>query len=64
MKLPKILYAYEDKDGDVSYYVASVDPGDQDQGIIGVYTLTDTLHVRHSLEMRRQGTKTWFKNNK
>jgi hypothetical protein len=62
MALPKVLYVYEMKDGDIPYYAASRVPGEQGEGIVGVYRLEDTLYVRHALELKRKGTKTWFKN--
>ena len=63
MSLPKFVYIYEDGDKDERYLVASTNPGDQDEGLIGVYDLRETLHVRHPLEFRRPGTKQWFKSN-
>jgi hypothetical protein len=64
MALSKVIYVYEDKDNDGStYLVASLAPGDQDEGLVGVYDLRETLFVRHPLEFRRPGTKQWFKSS-
>ena len=64
MSLPRVLYIFEDKDRDgTTYLVASRKPGDQDEGLVGVYDLRETLHVRHPLEFRRLGTKQWFKSS-
>lgn len=64
MALPKMIYVFEDKNRDGStYLVASKEPGDQDEGLVGVYDLRETLHVRHPLEFRRPGTKQWFKSS-
>ena len=62
MSLPRVVYIYEDKDtDDTCYLVASRQSGELDKGLIGVYDLRETLHVRHPLEYRRHGTKQWFK---
>ena len=59
--LPKLVYVHEEKDTDGTVYlVASLSPGDQDEGLVGVYDLRESLHVRHILEFRRSGTKQWF----
>ena len=61
MKLPNVLYVYVDGVGDEQYFVATRDVGEKEEGLIGVYALRETLHVRHPTELRRPGTKTWFK---
>lgn len=61
MSLPEVVYVYEDEgsDGD-KYLVASRDPGDQEEGIVGVYLLEETLKIRHETQVQRKGTKKWF----
>ena len=61
MKLPKIAYLYVDGDNDAQYLVASTNVDDKDEGVVGVYELRETLNVRHVAELRRPGTKKWFK---
>ena len=64
MALPTVIYIYEDEERDGSkYFVASKDPGEQTEGLIGVYRLEESLHVRHPLEFRRPGTNQWFKSS-
>lgn len=61
MALPKIVYIYEDAANDGSkFLVASQMPDEQNEGIVGVYELRETLHVRHQPQFRRPKTKTWF----
>ena len=62
MSLPRVVYVYRDQDTNgSSYLVASTSPDDQDEGVVGVYDLRETLHVRHRAEFKRHRTKTWFK---
>ena len=61
MALPKVVYVYEEDDRDgATYLVASKAPEGIDGNFIGVYTLTETLHVRLQIQLRRPKTKTWF----
>ena len=60
MALPKIVYIYEELDRDSKYLVASIDPSEQQEGIVGVYELRETLQVRHKVQFCRPKTKTWF----
>ena len=61
MSLPKVVYVFEQSDNDgEKYLVASTDTHEQNEGIIGVYDLRETLHVRHKPQFRRQKTKSWF----
>ena len=60
--LPKVLYIYEETDGKAgTYFVANTAIGDLDEGLVGVYDLRECLQVRHALELRRKGTRQWFK---
>ena len=62
--VPKVVYIYEEKDTNGEpYLVASTSVGDQNEGLVGVYDLRECLHVRHRLELRRKGTKGWFKSS-
>ena len=61
MSLPKVIYVYEDQERNgVKFLVASTDAKEQDNGIVGVYDLRETLHIRHQAQFRRSKTKTWF----
>ena len=65
MSLPNILYVYEDTNTNgETYLVATTDPGEQTEGLIGVYALREKLHVRHQLQFRRPRTKQWFRSGK
>lgn len=65
MALPKMLYIHEDKDTDGTvYYIAHDDAAAQMEGVVGVYRLDETYHVRHKLQLRRKGTKHWFDSQK
>ena len=61
MSLPKFIYVYEEKDttGE-TYLIASTDSHEQMEGLIGIYDLRETLHVRHKPQFRRPKTKNWF----
>lgn len=61
MALPKLIYVYEEKDDSgTSYFVATTDPDDLTEGLIGVYDLREVLSVRHKLQFRRAKTKSWI----
>ena len=62
MAFPKVLYVYEEKEsnGGASYFVASTDSHEQTDGLVGVYVLSETLHVRNKPQFRRPKTKQWF----
>ena len=61
MVLPRVVYVYENKESDgTSYLIASIDPDDQDEGLVGVYDLREILHVRHKTQFRRAKNKLWF----
>lgn len=62
MKLPQVVYIYVDGEKGEEYLVASQNVGDQEEGMVGVYDFRETLNVRHVAELRRSGTKKWFKN--
>ena len=64
MALPKVLYIHIDKDGDEEFYIANEDADAQMEGVVGVYRLEEKLHVRHKLQLRKEGTKTWFDSSK
>ena len=59
--LPKVVYVYEEQERDgTTYLVASKSPDCEDGSLLGVYTLTEKLHVRSQTQLRRENTKTWF----
>ena len=60
MALPKLLYVYEETNHGDSYFVASTDSHEQTEGLVGIYDLRETLHVRHKPQFRRPKTKAWF----
>ena len=59
MSLPKLLYVYEETyPDDVSDYVASVDPHEQKEGLVGLYELRKIVEVRHKKQFR-EGEGKW-----
>ena len=65
MALPKFIYVYEDQDNDSNkYFVATTDPGERDNGLVGIYDLREILEVRHKLQFKKRGTKNWFDSTK
>jgi len=61
MALPNVLYVYKKSDDDgIKYFVASTDSHEQTEGIVGVYRLQESLHIRHKPQFRRPKNKTWF----
>ena len=60
MSLPKLLYVYEETGtDDVSYYVASVDPHEQNEGLVGLYDLRNIVEVRHKEQFRERKRGKW-----
>lgn len=54
MSLPKLMYVYEEIDTDgASYYVADTDSHAQQEGVVGIYELRETVEVRHKGQFRR-----------
>lgn len=61
MALPKLLYVFEEKETNgEKYFVASTDSHEQMDGLVGIYDLRETLHVRHKKQFRRPKSKQWF----
>ena len=57
MSLPKLLYVYEEEGTEgVSYFFASADPFEQNEGLVGIYDLRSIVEVRHK-EQFREGKK-------
>lgn len=61
MALPRVIYVSFGKElGGEKYLIASTQPDDLDEGIIGVYELYESLHMRHKTQFRRPKSKQWF----
>ena len=59
MALPKFVYIYEEQSGDDKDLVASTQPDELSEGLIGVYDLRETLHVRSQTQFRKPRSKEW-----
>lgn len=61
MKLPKVVYIAVDGEKGEEYLYASESLDDLPDGVVGVFRLDELLHSRTVTEIRRDGTKAWFK---
>ena len=61
MALPKVVYVYEDVcSSGQKYLVATREPDEEHNGLVGIYRLEEKLEVRHQVQFRRSGQKNWF----
>ena len=63
MTLPRVLYVYEEDDGDGDkYLMVSRSPLEQEneKEPVGIYDLREKIYVRRKSQVRRDNTKTWF----
>ena len=62
MALPKILYVKEEnpRDKEDRFLNSSEDASALDEGMLGIYTLTGTVHMRRQVQFRRPKAKEWY----
>ncbi len=61
MSLPRIVHVKEEVDSDGSRYLIAERKKDGLEGRVGTYELIDEYDARSVTEIRKKGTKTWFK---
>ena len=60
-KIPNVIYVTLDGDEGAEYLLASESLQECPEGSVTVFEKTEVLDVRTVTEIKRQGTKTWFK---
>lgn len=61
MTFPKVVYVTASDDCDDEDLLAWRTLASAGEGQIGVYVLEEKLEKREAVEIRKAGTKTWFK---
>ena len=61
-KFPSVIYVWQEKDEDAPFLLCDGDikGAPRDGTLIASYTLSETLHVRDRVEIRKKGMARWF----